>query len=243
MLRIAICDDDTLVCRYIKRILLDYGKQNCLSVDVEIFHGGASLCDFWLQEHSFELVFLDIEMENMNGIDVGQFFRQLNSNEIVQIVYISAKESYAMQLFQNRPFDFLVKPITDERLCACLSEYIRIHCMHPQYFEYMIERHKECVAVSQILYFESIRKRLRMMTTHGEVFFYGKISDVSNCSFSNQFISIHQSYLVNAVHITAFHADEVVVSNRERLKVSRSHQKYVKEYLLSIQRGKLSEGI
>ena len=60
----------------------------------------------------YNLLFLDIELEEkINGIFVGKKIRMDLRNEITQIVYVSALEEYAIQLFQNRPMDFLIKPI------------------------------------------------------------------------------------------------------------------------------------
>lgn len=61
----------------------------------------------------------------MDGVMVGQMIRSDLSNEVTQIVYVSAKESYAMKLFQNRPMDFLVKPVKEKDVEKVMEEYKR----------------------------------------------------------------------------------------------------------------------
>ncbi len=73
---------------------------------------GEEYLKFLAEEAPVDLLFLDIKFEDgMDGIAVGKELRADLKNEITQIVYISGLESYAMQLFQNRPMDFLLKPV------------------------------------------------------------------------------------------------------------------------------------
>ena len=89
--------------------------------------GGEEYLKFLAEEAPVDLLFLDIKFEDgMDGIAVGKELRADLKNEITQIVYISGLESYAMQLFQNRPMDFLLKPVKQEQGDRIMEEYIRL---------------------------------------------------------------------------------------------------------------------
>jgi DNA-binding LytR/AlgR family response regulator len=107
MFTVAICDDEKCTCSELEKIVLSYAKRHNISISVEIFYSGEGLCAF-LKNHAIDLVFLDIELESMNGVEVGRFLRQGLKNDLTQIVYISSKESYAMELFKVRPMYFLL---------------------------------------------------------------------------------------------------------------------------------------
>ncbi len=62
----------------------------------------------------FGLIFLDIEMQYVNGIEAGKIIREKMKDELTKIVYISGSDNYAMELFQVRPLDFLIKPISKD---------------------------------------------------------------------------------------------------------------------------------
>lgn len=229
---VAICDDDAKFCDTLCQAVHLYLHNANIDADVHIYLTGEDLCEAFSQTH-FDLIFLDIELTGINGVGVGQILRQTAQD--VQIVYVSAKEEYAMQLFQNRPFDFLVKPVTQKRLYAVLDEYFRVFPPEDRYFSYTADRQKAEIAVSRILYFESIRKQLRMVTAEGDILIYGKLSDILALRFSRRFLRIHQSFLVNTQHIAAFRYGEITLTNGTVLPISRSYQNAVRDDLM--QRG------
>ena len=112
MFCIGICDDDEGLCGELEKMLYDYGKENKLQMNIDIWYQGESLCRF-LRENKkiLDVLFLDIELLTTNGIEVGRFIREEQENMETAIVYISANSSYAMDLFRVQPTDFLIKPL------------------------------------------------------------------------------------------------------------------------------------
>ena len=62
----------------------------------------------------FDVIFLDMEMEGITGIEVGKWLREIRKNEKTEIIYMAEDERHVVELFQNRPFDFLLKPLTEK---------------------------------------------------------------------------------------------------------------------------------
>ena len=100
MFCIGICDDDEGLCGELEKMLYDYGKENKLQMNIDIWYQGESLCRF-LRENKkiLDVLFLDIELLTTNGIEVGRFIREEQENMETAIVYISANSSYALDLF------------------------------------------------------------------------------------------------------------------------------------------------
>ena len=92
MFCIGICDDDEGLCGELEKMLYDYGKENKLQMNIDIWYQGESLCRF-LRENKkiLDVLFLDIELLTTNGIEVGRFIREEQENMETAIVYISAK--------------------------------------------------------------------------------------------------------------------------------------------------------
>ena len=97
MFCVAICDDDELLCSQLEGMLEPYRKRGLIRS--EIFHSGEKLCKALDSGKHYDLLFLDIELCVMNGIDVGKKIRDVLDNERIHIIYISAKQEYAMELF------------------------------------------------------------------------------------------------------------------------------------------------
>ena len=126
MLRIAICDDETGTCSEIENRILDFARHNALQIETEVFYSGETFYRSVQEDCSFDLVFLDIQLVRLDGVQVGRQIREQLGNEKISIVYISSKETYAMSLFQVRPLDFLIKPVTEEKVAAALEKFIRL---------------------------------------------------------------------------------------------------------------------
>lgn len=229
MFRIAICDDEQVICSQIENFILRYAAENNEKIDTQVFYSGEELIRFLEMDQSFDLIFLDIELNLINGIEVGKKIREEMDNQILQIVYISGKESYYRDLFDVRPMHFLHKPfdeadiIKDVRLAMKLSDklggifiYKRGHEIYRQ-------------PVKNILYFESSNREVKMVTNEGEEIFYGKLDEVYDQLAKHHFMFIHKSYIVNYFYVTKFRYEEVTMSNMEVLPISQARRKSTRE--------------
>ncbi len=120
MYKIGICDDDKILCSVLEEQIYELSKEIELKVDVEVWYSGESIQNDLKKGIELDLLFLDIELVQKNGIAVGNFIRNEMENMQTHIVYISSKESYAMQLFKVQPLDFLKSYIINH---AYVSEY------------------------------------------------------------------------------------------------------------------------
>ena len=124
-MNIIICDDEKSTCGELERMLMEYARKNGICFNIEVFFTGDSLADY-LDKEVVDVLFLDIEIPGLDGIMVGDYIRRKLENESIFIVYISSKEQYALQLFQNRPFDFLIKPLEKTRIFNVMDNICRI---------------------------------------------------------------------------------------------------------------------
>lgn len=115
MLRIAICDDELPTCVQIQQIISQFAEQTKQPMTTEIFLSSEKFIEQVNREH-FDLIFLDIEMENYNGVEVGIYLRETLDNQTIHIVYISWSESYCLELFEIRPTNFLKKPLNEGKI-------------------------------------------------------------------------------------------------------------------------------
>lgn len=122
-MRIAVCDDEISTCSEIEQAVLDFAGSRGLQAETEVFYSGEALFPFVSE---YDLIFLDILLFELDGVKLGQKIREELGNERVRIVYISSRESYAMSLFSVRPLDFLIKPVTREKLYGTLDTFLRL---------------------------------------------------------------------------------------------------------------------
>ncbi len=236
MFRIAICDDEQVICSQIERIVLNYyGIKTSHSIEVDVYFSGEELYRYLKDGTYYDMIFLDIELRKLNGIDVGRKIRNDLKNEAVLIVYVSGRDSYAMDLFEVRPMHYLVKPITPEKILTVLDKGIELSNKICHAFQYKQGHSAKKIELKNILYFESLDRKVRMITTEGVEIFYGSLSKILIQLERYGFFSCHKSYLVNYHHVTKFEYDKLHMKNGMTLSISQPKRKSVRAMQLGIE--------
>ena len=114
MLEIAVCDDDSCFLKYLSNLLCGLGDDYGISVEVESFHDGRLLLERIRQGKRYDLIYLDIQMKEMDGIKAAKMIREMDWT--VQLVYITSYEKYMKQVFAEAPIGFLVKPLKEDEM-------------------------------------------------------------------------------------------------------------------------------
>lgn len=91
-LKIAICDDDKLQTSIIEKLVEEIAAKKFVKVDVSVFYDGITFNDYYKRNNYFDIIYLDIEMNKMNGIKTAQYIREINPEVI--IIFISGYENY-----------------------------------------------------------------------------------------------------------------------------------------------------
>ena len=224
MIRIAVVDDEMYVCEQIKKLLLDYQFKYNIDFEIDIFLSCEELLEKIRKSMIYHLIFLDIEFPAMNGVMLGKIIRNNLSDIKTQIVFVSYKESYAMDLFSIQPFDFIIKPIDKKRVFPCISKYLKYYVNSNLFFTYTLDNVKHKIAISEIIYIQSERKKLRMFTITDEISFYCKFNDAVNNGLKNDMVVIKRGLAVNINHIVDTDFETVLLTDGTRLKISDGYR-------------------
>lgn len=235
MYRVGICDDDIAFGCQMEEYLKEYARKENMEINIEVFLSGEDYLKYLKEESALDVLFLDIELgRNTNGVMVGNLIRSDLANEVTQIVYVSASESYAMQLFRNRPMDFLVKPVKREDIERVMAEYKRIFFDKKRFFEFRIGKITYRISDDEILYIQCSGKKIEIVTNKENKEYYGTMTEVEKQVDADKFWVIHKSYIVNINYISEFRVNEIVMITGDVLPISRSYQKKVQEKLLNL---------
>ena len=237
MIHVAICDDDKVLCAQLEDFVVRAGSNNNLDFDIAVFYTGESLC-CCLEEDKFDLIFLDIELATMTGIEIGRNIRDDYDDNETQIVFISGITSYAMSLFKIRPLDYLIKPLDYQAVENTILTAAKLLRLKHAYFEFSEQRHTVRIPVSSILYFESMGKKIRLVTKNGEHAFYGKKDDILKQVSLDILLEIHNSYLINYNLVEKYSYTEVVMINKDVLPISQNYRKHIRSWLLKKKGGR-----
>lgn len=234
MLEIGICDDDIFLAGYLDEEISGMANKRNIKMSVEVFRDGKEIADEVKSGRRFDLIFMDIRMAVVNGLEAADTIREVD--RIVQLIYVTSHDCYMKDAFHSGPIGFLQKPIRLEELEKLFLHAIHIIGKMDAYYRFRFNRMDYKIMVRDILYCESHKRETEMVTEQGVYKVLRKLDLVEEgiMEQNGNFIRIHESYLVNYRHVVTFTYDSVILSNGEKLPVSRSRVKVASKILRSM---------
>ncbi len=221
---IAICDKSLDVCVILQKAIQALFEKEKKSYDIKYFQEGKTFCRD-LMENQYDLIFLDIELSGKNGIEVGRYIRKTLCNEMTEIVYISDYTQYAMELFDIRPLNFLIKPLVEEEIRQVIYKFMYIMEQKMSLFAYKKGRKINQIPLMNIMYFEKEKRKIIITTSMGKDCFYGAMEDVYEQLKERRFLFIHKSVIVNFNYVRYIEYEQVCMSNKKIFSISQSKRK------------------
>lgn len=231
MYNIGICDDGVNICTSIENMLIQNAQEKNIQIDINIWYTGEGLKDYLATGSHLDILFLDIELFKMTGIEVGSYIRNQLDNMGMQIVYISGKASYAQQLFKTQPLDFLVKPILRQQINDVMDMAVRIIKKRNERFEFHQGKDYYYVPMGDIVYLESEGRKVKVATLKTTFEYYGRLKDAAK-QLTEDFIMIHQSYIINKEYVFRYAYEMVELVDGTILTISLANRKLVRDKIL-----------
>lgn len=221
ILKIAIVDDDIYICsklyEYCSRFFDTYRLQ------IDDFSNGREFINELQNGTHYDIVFMDIQMTPINGIEAGQTLRQKDKNHNTYLVYISSYTDQLLPLFQNRPFDFIQKPLTYTSFAETAAQLVNQLIDSEKSIFIQHDHSSERIQINDIIFAEIYEgRKSKIKFTTGELITSERLSSLFNRlkKQSNSFIQIHKSYFINIKHIDKFTKDTINLSDNTILSIS-----------------------
>lgn len=208
-MRILICDDNKTILQTLKDILLDFFKKNNYTTpEIVCYTDGMSLK---ADKGKKDIVFLDIKLPDINGIDLGQELCKANSNCIIMV--ITSYMDYLDDAMRFHVFRYIQKPFEITRLIRNLNEAISLYNSRNHIVMIETKEHIYSVNTSDIIAVESSRRKVLLYTLQGTRVSTKKMEYWEKTLPSGSFFRTHRNFIVNFNHVTDFNADTINVTN------------------------------
>lgn len=225
MIRIAICDDEVKARHVLKfnlwKVLPDEEKEQVIYE----FPSGEKVLS-WLRANSgaLDVLFLDIEMDGMDGMETAKAIRTFNEELI--IIFVTGYADYVFDGYAVGALDYIIKPFSIEKLRDVIKR-INIKLYKTEQAIYTVENAQGFfrIPVKDILYFQSDAHKATLVSQARSYEFYRKLDDIEH-DLKDGFIRVHQRYLVNASKVERIEDNKVVIDKYE-IPMSRSKKKDV----------------
>lgn len=224
-MKIALCDDSRIDIEIITEFLKIYFSDKMLNCLTEAYDSGDELLKAVKEGTLFDVVFLDIYMEPILGIDVA---RELRKNKYEgAIIFLTATDEYAVDSYDVMALGYLLKPHSYDKFCKVMDRFLETY----KEDTYQIKRRGGVISVplSEIMYIESSNSKCILHRKDTEVYtIYKKLDEIEAELNDPSFLRCHQSYIVNMSYVESAE-DQFVLTNGDIVYIRHRDIKSIRQ--------------
>lgn len=219
-------DDEPFAVKLIADYASKISKLNVLYADSDVFKAIEIL-----NNESVDLIFIDIQMPQLTGIELMQMFNQKHN-----FIITSAYSQYALDAFQFHVIDFLLKPITFNRFYQSVEKFSRWQETFQKEVEdnflfVKADRKHYKIATNTILYIEGLKDYIRIHTPTEKIIVLENMKDILEKLPPNQFVRIHRSFIIPKNRIKVIDGNQIQMTDGANLPIGETYRKLVSDWL------------
>lgn len=234
-IRIAVCDDEEFYCKELEKMVSVYGNETETELLIDVYSDASVLVEaVKKREKTYEMMFLDIDMPGMNGIEAAKAIRETDEN--VLLGFVTSHTTYALDAYGVEAIAYIVKPIKYKDVKKIVEKAkIQIYyrkdaaAAEKRYLEVKSGRENVLIDLEKVVYIEKRRNQCVFHLTDGEQVCYDTLAKVYKQLDSEQFLYTHQGYIVNFYHIKEVRRDAVCLGAGMEIPVSRKYYDTLKK--------------
>ncbi len=227
-MKIAICDDEKQFIDALCPLLEQWAKEHGMKLMLYRFTNGDDLIAAH-QSECMDLIFMDVIMPLLSGIDVAREFRNMNQN--VPIVFLTSSKEFAVDSYEVKAFNYLIKPVDQEKLFLTLDDFLKTYDLPKTFFTAKTADGFCRIVIADVDYLEAQNKQVLVHLTNDKTIaireLFSKCAEVF--SPENGFCCCHRSYIVNLSNVEQFSKTEVITNHNAVIPISRNNYAAFKE--------------
>lgn len=225
MFNIAICEDEPYMLEELQRKVEKYTIFKQLSASIRTCTSGEELLK---ERDSFDIILLDMMLPGMNGLEAA---KQISPK--IPIIFITSYREYAVEAFDFNTVHYLIKPVTEERLFLALNRAVnQTRQKDDQALIFMKNGKTQVIYIRDILYCEVFNHQICIHTAL-DTYEYSGTLDMLEEKLDGRFFRCHRSFVVNMSCIAGQEKGAAVLTNGERILISRRRQPEFMQKLLN----------
>ena len=220
MILVAITDDDAKDAALLKKGVEAYFQAKKRTARVQVFSDGL---DFIKSSETYDIVFLDIQMEKLDGLETARLFRKIGKESI--LIFVTNMAQFAIKGYEVDALDFIIKPASMESIVYVLDKAMkRLAGTAGTVIALKTAEGTTTLSENDITYVEVFDHNLVYHTTQGDYTVRGRLSDVTEKLNPERFVECNRSFIVNLRYVSHVAAEYLLIGDT-RISISRSHRK------------------
>lgn len=233
MFRIAVCDDDRAMARRLEELIESVSDTASEPITVETFSTVNALLERMQGGIYYDIVFGEVLLTGSDALALFDEIRKSLENESTALVAYTWYEDYFKDLYAYGISDFVSKPPTANEVKRALLKACDFARKRNLVYVYQFNNITHVAPYADILYFESERRFVKVITDRVCKRFYGKLDDVQAKIGTDDFVRIHHSILLNCRNVVEFTGKHLLLSNGHSMMIARSKQTEVSKKILA----------
>lgn len=229
MYRIAICEDEAVFRQEQETICRKICDKLNIEYELTAFESATDFMDVYALGERYDLLLLDIVMDELNGMELARRLREQGSE--AAIVFITSNPDYAIEGYDVGALHYLMKPLSAERL----GEVIEADYKHRFLSSYLLVKsgtQNLRLPMKDVVYMETIGRHVKIATLNGELKTSAKLTELLGVLPKGQFCRCHVGFAINLNNIKTISRTEAVAVNGKAIPISRAYQKEVEKAFL-----------
>ena len=233
-MKIAICEDEKIFSDKLLDLLNGYFQKHNQMLEVSVFTDGIPLIDDYKNGIKYDLIFLDIQLEISDGVNVAAQLREFDKE--AAIVFVTGLENRAVEGYAVSAFDYIIKSSLDDRLSAVLDRFMQVN--KAKFLTVTtLNGETEIILYNDILYIESDGRGTAISTMNSIIRTSLSVNKVYQLLPQDNFIEIHKSVFVRVTKIKRIGSDNILMCNEKLLPLSRRKRKQVLSAVMAAVKG------
>ena len=229
-MNIAVVDDEKAIREYICELIEKLRPES----RVKAYATGEKLLT---SRGQFDIVFLDIQMDGMNGIEAVRTLRE--RQEKIVLIFITGIKEYVFDALDLYAFQYLLKPLDEKKFSEVLDRAVKEAGRKKEKWGLFIKARNLTLDQADILYIESRGKKVEIHTTRNKesIEIYMTMKELEG-QLREGFYRCHRAYIVNMAHITEYGNNSILLTNGDKVYLAKKkYGEFVKAYMWYLQNG------
>ncbi len=218
VLEIALCDDDKAELETIRAMIENHCKKIHLQVIISKFENG---CDLLKSPKKFHAIFLDIQMEQLDGIQTAVEIRKKDKH--TKIIYVTNFSNYQTDAFTVRAFGYIVKPVSCKQICDQIDDIIAYSYQESQRVTYTFNTNAgiKTIDTKDIYYFESYNHKTKVQCKNIAYIISDSVINIFDKFKPYGFAMPHKSFVINFLHVSSVKGYDIILTNGMKIPISQ----------------------